>query len=77
LAASNFKSLGLISFILRIASEIAKDNAAKAKKVAAKRTREAKAKVVRSGAAMRKTVGTATKKATPKIIKQHVGRKRI
>lgn len=61
----------------RIEEQIAKDNAAKAKKVAAKRTREAKARVTRGGTAMRKTVGTATKKATPKIIKQHVGRKRI
>lgn len=61
----------------RIEEQIAKDNAAKAKKVAAKRTREVKARVTRGGIAMRKTVGTATKKATPKIIKQHVGRKRI
>lgn len=61
----------------RIEEQIAKDNAAKAKKVAAKRTREVKARVTRGGTAVRKTVGTATKKATPKIIKQHVGRKRI
>ena len=62
----------------RIEAQIAKDNATKARKVETKRTREVKAKVVRrSGATARKTVGTAKKKTAPKIIKQHVGRKRI
>lgn len=61
----------------RIEEQIAKDNAAKARKMAAKRTREAKAKVARSATPARKTLGTATRKATPKIIKQHVGRKRV
>ena len=61
----------------RIEEQIMKDNAAKAKKVAAKRTREAKAKVMRGGKTVRKTANKVTKKATPKIIKQHVGRKRI
>lgn len=61
----------------RIEEQITKDNAAKARQLATKRTREAKAKLVRGGAAARKAVGVATKKATPKIIKQHVGRKRI
>ena len=60
----------------RIEEQIAKEIAVKAKKVAVKRMREAKAKMARSGAT-RKTVGTATKKTAPKIIKQHVGRKRI
>lgn len=60
----------------RIEEQIAKDNTAKAKKVAVKRTREAKASAARGGVA-RRTVVAATKKATPKIIKQHVGRKRI
>lgn len=61
----------------RIEEQIAKDNAAKAKKMAVKRTREAKAKLVPRGGVVRKTMTTATNKATPKIIKQHVGRKRI
>lgn len=61
----------------RIEEQIMKDNAAKAKKVAAKRTHEAKAKVMRGGRAVRKTANKATKKTAPKIIKQHVGRKRI
>lgn len=61
----------------RIEAQITKDNAAKAKRVATKRTREVKAKIARTSMSARKTVATTSKKATPKIIKQHVGRKRI
>ena len=61
----------------RIEAQITKDNAAKAKRVATKRTREVKAKIARTSMSARKTVTTTSKKATPKIIKQHVGRKRI
>lgn len=61
----------------RIEEQIAKDNAAKAKRTAIKRTREARAKMMQASAATRKAVKTSAKKTTPKIIKQHVGRKRI
>ena len=61
----------------RIEEQIAKDNAAKAKRTAIKRTREARAKMMQASAATRKVVKTSAKKTTPKIIKQHVGRKRI
>ena len=61
----------------RIEEQIAKDNAAKAKRTAVKRTREARAKMMQAGATTRKVVKSSAKKATPKIIKQHVGRKRI
>ena len=61
----------------RIEEQIAKDNAAKAKRTAVKRTREARAKMMRAGVATRKVAKSSAKKATPKIIKQHVGRKRI
>ena len=62
----------------RIEEQITKDNAIKARQLVTRRTREARAKMAaRSSATVRKTVGTTTKKATPKIIKQHVGRKRI
>ena len=61
----------------RIEEQITKDNAAKAKRTAIKRTREARAKMMQASAATRKVVKTSAKKTTPKIIKQHVGRKRI
>ena len=61
----------------RIEEQIAKDNAAKAKRTAVKRTREARAKMMRAGVATRKVAKSSAKKATPKIIKQHVGQKRI
>lgn len=60
----------------RVEAQIAKDNAAKAKRVAVNRTREAKARMAR-GMATRKTVGMDARRTKPRIIKQHVGRKRV
>ena len=61
----------------RVEAQIAKDNAVKAKKVASRRTREAKERIMRGGTTTRRPVAATMKKTTPKIIKQHVGRKRV
>ncbi len=66
-----------MSTAARIEAQIAKDNAAKAKRVASKRTQEAKERIMRTRTTIRKPISTTVRKTTPKVIKQHVGRKRI
>ena len=61
----------------RVEEQVARDSAAKTKRVTAGRVRETKEKIVRGNTATRKSAVAAAKKATPKIIKQHVGRKRV
>ena len=60
----------------RIEAQIAKDNVAKAKKVALGRAREVKERIMRGNTATPRSATTTIKKAAPKIIKQTAKRKK-